>query len=271
MNTNWKPFRAATLLLFAVFLAGCVSSTPVAPTPDFLATNVQATFQAMTPQATPKAEAISVPTLAPTAAPINIRFNFATGATFGAVQGSLQPGQSQIYVLSAMQGQPFLVSVDSFNHDITLGITGKDGTVLLADSLLQTTWQGALPATQDYYLKLKSGATAENYTLSVTAAARIVFKQGAISAAVAGTTVGGYNVTYALRASAGQTMTINLTAPAGTAALTVWGFSDGQPYLRSVTGSTTFSMTLPTTQDYIIEVVPNGGQVINYSLAVEVK
>jgi len=33
--------------------------------------------------------------------------------------------------------------------------------------------------------------------------------------------------TYVLRASAGQTMNINLTIPSRAAALTVWGFTDG--------------------------------------------
>jgi len=128
-----------------------------------------------------------------------------------------------------------------------------------------------LPSTQDYFFKVGAGASAEDYTLSVTIASRIQFASGATSATVTGSTVNGYNVTYVLYASGGQTMNIALTVPAGTAALTIWGFSDGQPYQRSVTGSTTFNMVLPSTQDYIIEVVPMAGQVVNYSMKVEVK
>jgi hypothetical protein len=55
------------------------------------------------------------------------------------------------------------------------------------------------------------------------------------------------------------------------AALTVWGFSDGQPYIRSVTGATTFSFKLPMTEDFIIDIVPNGSMVVNYALVVTVK
>ncbi|HEY5268754.1 MAG TPA: hypothetical protein VII97_00290 [Anaerolineales bacterium] len=65
-------------------------------------------------------------------------------------------------------------------------------------------------------------------------------------------------------------MNINLTAPSGTAALTVWSFIDGQLFIRSQLGETTFSMVLPCTQDYIVEVVPQGGQVVNYSTKVVV-
>jgi hypothetical protein len=66
-------------------------------------------------------------------------------------------------------------------------------------------------------------------------------------------------------------MKVDLTPISGKAALEVWGFSDGQPYLRSVVESTTFNVKLPATQDYIIAVVPFAGQVVDFNLTVEVK
>jgi hypothetical protein len=66
-------------------------------------------------------------------------------------------------------------------------------------------------------------------------------------------------------------MSINLAVPAGTAALTVRGFNDGQPYQRAVSESTTFNMALLSTQDYMIEIVPKAGTVVNYSMTVEIK
>ena len=66
-------------------------------------------------------------------------------------------------------------------------------------------------------------------------------------------------------------MNVLLTPIPNAAALTIWGFSDGQPYIRSVVGSTTFNMKLPSTQDYIVDVVPQGGQEVNFTLAVEIK
>lgn len=164
-----------------------------------------------------------------------------------------------------------MVMVDSYYQDFTAAISGNDGTVLLPASQHQTSWQGILPATQDYYVKINAGPGGGNYTLSVTIASRIQFAPGAISATQNGYTASGYNVTYALRAFAGQVMTINLIVPPGSAALTVYGFNDGQPYLRAQSGQTTFSMVLPATQDYIIEVVPFAGQEISYTLQTEVK
>ena len=281
MNSSLKLTRILAPILVVAAIVGC---TMVAPTPpvDTMATMVQATFNAMTLQAplaspTPIAPTATLtatpvpPTATVPAAPAAIRLTFAPGATFGFVQGTLQLGQSQTYVLEAMKGQPLIAMVDSYNHDNTLDITGKNSTVLLAGSQKLNSWQGLLPSTQDYFFKVGAGASAEDYTLSVTIASRIQFASGATSATVTGSTVNGYNVTYVLYASGGQTMNIALTVPAGTAALTIWGFSDGQPYQRSVTGSTTFNMVLPSTQDYIIEVVPMAGQVVNYSMKVEVK
>ncbi len=285
-----KVHRFATLIasiLMIIAITGCAAATP-APTEDSVGTMVAATFQAMTqqaPTATIPTPTVPSPTpLAPTATELPptltatvppaagaVRLNFAPGATFGTIQGTLQPGQSQTYVLGVGKGQPALFMVNSLNNDVTFGIAGKDGTILLADSQKYATWQGYLPSTQDYFVKVNAGATTENYTLSVTIAARITFSAGATSATVKGSTVNGYNVTYVLGAGGGQTMKIDLTVPADTAALTIWGFSDGQPYQRSVTGSTTFNMVLPSSQDYIVEVVPQAGQLVDYSMKVEIK
>jgi hypothetical protein len=74
-----------------------------------------------------------------------------------------------------------------------------------------------------------------------------------------------------LRASAGQTLEVMINTSPNDAALTIWGFTDGQPYARAQNGVTTFSMELPSMQDYIIDVVPQGGRVLDYTLTVNVK
>jgi hypothetical protein len=51
----------------------------------------------------------------------------------------------------------------------------------------------------------------------------------------------------------------------------MYGYQDGQPYLRYVVEQTAFDMTLPATQDYIIQVVPRAGAVADYDLTVEIK
>jgi hypothetical protein len=263
MTTPLEP----TSLITETFTPTTLPTTAVPPTP-IPPTPVPPTPIPPTPIPPTPAPPTRIP---PTAAPRATRLNFATGATFGTTQGNLQPGQSQTFVLGAMKGQPMMVMVDSYYHDFTLAISGKDGTLLLPAPQLQASWQGLLPSTQDYYLQVFSGPGGGNFTLSVTIASRIQFAPGAISASINGFTANSYNVTYALRASAGQVMTINLIAPSGSAALTVYGFTDGQPYVRAQSGQTTFSMVLPLTQDYIIEVVPFAGQEVIFSLQTEVR
>ncbi|HEY2979738.1 MAG TPA: hypothetical protein VGJ22_01040, partial [Anaerolineales bacterium] len=123
----------------------------------------------------------------------------------------------------------------------------------------------------DYYFGLTGGGSAQNFTLNLIIAARIQFGAGQTKVTLSGQTVGGYAVTYVARASAGQKMDVEVDTSPDVAALTIWGFTDGQPYARAQNGVTDFSMTLPSTQDYIIEVVPQGGQVVNFKVSVRIK
>ena len=164
-----------------------------------------------------------------------------------------------------------MVDVSSLNNDVTLSIKTKGGTTILNAAAHSATWQGSLPQTEDYYLTVYGGATAENYTLTVTIPARVKIAEGADSIKLTGKTVAGYAVTYTAFAVKGQKMSAELTYLSDSAALTIYGFSDGQPYVRAVTEQTSFAFTLPATQDYIIQVVPKGGTVVSYQLTVKIK
>ena len=128
-----------------------------------------------------------------------------------------------------------------------------------------------LTETQDYLIHVYAGASAENFTLNVITPARSTVPLGTVSATEIGTTPGELVVSYILRASINQQMDFTLDAPNMGALLSVYGYQDVQPYLRSAAGSQTFSMKLPATQDYVIQVEPNAGQVANYSLNITVK
>jgi hypothetical protein len=173
--------------------------------------------------------------------------------------------------LGALQGQPLQVFVNSTDNDVTMSITAESGVALLPASQGSSGWQGTLPATQDYYIQIIGGAREQDYSLSVSVPNRIQFAPGTTSATVSGKTVDGYITSYVVAARGGQTMNILLTPEPNVAALTVWGFSDGQPYMRSHMGSITFNMQLPSTQDYIIDVVPQAGQEVNFTLRVEIQ
>ncbi len=282
MKSQKQLLSAAIAVLLSV--TACVSSAyPTLPSPSAneVGTVVAATMQALSALATPTslpptaaqitqlAPTATFPVLPPTAVlPAATRINFLTGATTGVVTAPISPGQSQYYVLNAMQGQPMIANVYSQNNDVAMTIKTAGGTTLLKSG---QNLAMLLPITEDYYLTVFGGATTENFTLSVEIPARIKFAVGKTSAILTGQTSGGYNVAYVLFASQDQKMDVNLNGVAGNAALTIYGFSDGQPYLRSVTGSTSFGMKLPSTQDYIIEVVPQAGKIVSYTLVVSVK
>lgn len=208
----------------------------------------------------------STPTLLPTT-----RINFAPGATYGSTTGTIQIGETKSFVLKAMKGQPLLASVSSKNNDIAMSIVSDDKVELLPAEQNRSSWQGSLPASQDYYIEIFGAQETEIFSLLVSIPSRIKFDPGTTSSSVSGRTLDGYAVSYVIAAQGGQTLDIQLKSNPDVAALTVWGFSDGQPYMRSVMGSTTFNMQLPSTQDYIINVVPQGDKEVDFTMQVVIK
>jgi len=243
--------------------------TEIPPTLTPFPTATLLTLPSPSPTSIPPT-ATSLP--APTAIlPGATRINFAPGATYGIAQGTIPAGGTMNYVLKAQAGQPMLASVGSPNNDVTMTIIAQNGVTLLPASQKWSNWQGTLPDTQDYYFQIIGGSETQNFTLWVSIPSRIQFSPGAVSATVSGATVNGYIASYVVSAQGGQTMDIQLYPDPNAAALTVWGFSDGQPYMRAQMGSTTFNMQLPSTQDYIIDVVPQGGQEVEFTMSVEIK
>ena len=274
-------FWAAGAAIFIVMVS-CIGSSAPTSAPNAVGTIVAQTMQAITPQATATSNPILIPsvtTAPPTVQPLiptlvppqATRINFLTGATTGIVSAPIQSEQIQYFVVKASQGQPMIVMVNSLNNDVYLSIKTEGGTSMLNQSSHQSTWEAMLPQTEDYYIGVYGGSSSENYTLTVEVPSRIKFLEGSISASVIGKTVAGYVVAYTILALKDQKMTVNLNTPANSAALTIYGYTDGQPYLRAVTGQTNFTFKLPATQDYIIEVVPMAGQVVNYSMDVSIQ
>ena len=266
------------LALASAFAAGCASAPAQDASVSRVATIVVATFRAAasaapvsSTAATPSEVPTPVPpTLEPTAGPPT-RINFLSGATTAVVSSSIRPAEVQSFVLHADLGQPLLVQLNGVGPGAALSVRSAGGTVLLSAAAKQTAWRGTLPQTENYYVDVHGGAGGEKLTLTVKLARKIKFKEGAVSALVPGQTVGGSVMVYTVLGIKGRTMDIGLSGVADEAALSVDGYVDGRSYLRAEEGKVSFSMEVPSTQDYVVEVVPKGTQALSYTLGVIVQ
>jgi len=246
------------------FQIGLEHSTPTSI--EFTSTPVATSTPLTTPTPIP---ANPTPQPTPTIAASAVNIVMASGTTAGVMQGTVQPGQVLTYTLSAGQAQPMILILNSLNNDVILGVFEPNGNALLNPANKWTRWQGLLPKTELYTIQVIGGATTESYILTAKVARLINFDTGTSSASLIGTTVNGYVFSYALGGGAGQTMTATLNVPTSTAYMDIFGLASGS-LLSSAAKATTWTGILPQTQDYVIEVIPNNGQVVNYSLTVSV-
>lgn len=208
----------------------------------------------------------SVP--APFSPPIHV--SFARGATSATVAGSLAAGGAQEYQLWAGERQLMWVDLASSSSNDYLEIYGRESGQLLARTDVGTThWQGLLPATDLYGVRVISSGTPLSFTLQVTIPRRITFAPGATSATVPGMLASRSINSYVLHALAGQTLTAKLFAPMGTW-LEIVGVTDGQPLVLASARSTYWTGQLPAAQDYVVRVVSTGLGT-TFSLAVTVQ
>jgi hypothetical protein len=200
-----------------------------------------------------------------------IRIAFARGTTSGSAAGSLAAGTAQSYVLWAGWSQTMVASVESPDGKTFLDIyTRWSGISLCRLSNALTSWQGVLPRSEDYVVKVtNSGGSAQNYSLTVTIPARIRFARGAYSGSVWGRGSAAKVISYVLWARANQTMTATLSSSTGSVYLSIRGFSGGQSLVSSSDSKTTWTGTLPQSQDYIVEAV-QGGALVDFTLTVTI-
>ena len=192
-----------------------------------------------------------------------------TGTTAAEVKGTIQSGQVMTYTLQAGQSQPMILIMNSPNNDVTLGVFEPNGNMLLNPANKWTRWQAVLPETEQYKIQVIGGATAENYTLTAKVPQLVNFASGSSSISLNGSTVNGYVFSYAISAKANQTMTVTLSLPTNIAYIDIFGIASGT-ILSPSAKVNIWTGVLSQAQDYVIEVIPNNGQVVNYSLTVSV-
>ena len=274
-----KSFTLSLGMVLLLALTACSLPSGTSSSVEDLATQVAGTLQAMAsataalPTATETATQAPTATSAPAATntPEAGRINLAAGATQAVVTGHVAANQTKSYLAGAAANQILIAELTTTGSGAVMEIVGADGTTLLPRTNQWTSFRSLLPKSQDYEIRIVGGSSDQDFTLVLTFAVPVKFASGADSADYSGQTVNGYPVTYAAYANKNQKLEVTVDTNPNDAALTVYGFDDGNPYARAQNGVTDFSLSLPSTQYYIIEVVPQGGRVIAYNLKIKVK
>ena len=235
------------------------------PMPDAAATDTPAasdTPTATTTPAPPTATATTAPptaTLAPDTAtpqpPAGVRVLFDAGATDTWVTGRLEGNTSRTYILGIAGGQLIDISAPTGAH-LKMAIQGADGTLVKPQG--QPFFRGVVPSSQDYLVTLTAGNATEEYSLYIIIPARITFDAGATTVRLETEIPANSIAHFVIRALGGQTMTIDTTATQGRILTIVYG-ADGTVLQTDHAGAPDFVGTLPSTQDYLIDLLAVGG------------
>jgi hypothetical protein len=94
---------------------------------------------------------------------------------------------------------------------------------------------------------------------------RIVYFSSSNSITQKSATEQGYIVSYAIYGNFGETLNASLNVPSSTAYLDIFGMQTGS-LLNQQDKANSWTGVLPETEMYIIEVIPRGGWIYNYTL-----
>jgi hypothetical protein len=256
--------------------SACATVDIPGTSPADIATIVAATQKAaptLTTSPIVSPTATAAPTLTSTPVPgtpeAPTRVGLAEGAKSAVLRSQIGAGETAAFVFRGAQAEPLLLSLTSGAGDATLFLMSQGGTYFLRPGR-STAWRGTLPQAGSYFVGVYGGATPTDYTLSLQLVQRIRFEEGATTTAVTGRTPRGTIMTYSVFAIKGETMVLTLSSADGKAALAVSGFVDGQTYLAASEQEYQIKLPAPSTQDYIVEVVPLTGESVFHILDVQV-
>ncbi len=205
---------------------------------------------------------------------------FGPGETSAWRSGYVSANTSVRYFIYAMSGQNLIVSLGSETGTAVLGIRDNQGRVYLDPGTGCTYWNMVLPETGTYVIDVYGSLTGADagtaFAFQVVIpplgqpqtpwippvpvdpqpqvnGGTIQFGYGQTSAVISGKVPANGRVRYDLYAMAGQHFIVMLRSASGTAVL---GISDnlGNSYLSSSSGYTYWSMVLPKTNTYYIDI-----------------
>jgi hypothetical protein len=219
------------------------------------------------------------------------RIQFQPNATCWYTPGDLAPNASIRFVLSAMQGQQMNVTLitepaSNATTYATLIISGADGMVYTSNPT--TSWSSVLPASQDYYIEVRSMSQQSiNYQVSVEIPAvasapalaqssnvavdqPIRFAVGPLNVELNGTVISGQRDRYSLSMLAGETLDVQITSLEGNAVFSILG-PNQIPVPGTEEGKDTmqWAVLVPADGAYSILVGPTRGNA-TYTLKVKV-
>ena len=196
---------------------------------------------------------------------------FAPGATSATLNNQYVAANSlTAYTLRAMAGQVMSVTVTSSSPNLALTIYGNsDGVPFVRSDFGITSWTGTLTINQVYVIQVVNHGGAANFDLVVSIPARVNFAGGATGANLTGSVGGAQTVEYVLGAAQGQTLSLNVEANPATIFLSVYG-ADGTGYLQGIQYLTSFTMQLPKTQDYVVQLINTNSTATPYTLQVQI-
>ncbi len=276
-----KTIKNSVGLLILLYLAAaCSAATPtiVSPTQFVLPPTQPPSPSATTAPATATPSATLTPqpataTLPPasTNTPAAVVLAMKAGQTEVTAADSLDQNHQPDYLIAAKAGQFMMVSISSTDPSMALQILAPDGSPMIKFSDQKTSWQGLLPLDGNYKVSLASKDGTGSYNLDVVIPVQVKFAAGATSASLDGSVNAHSIISYMIRALQGQTLTVNVDAPGKDVFLTIYGLQDGQPYMRSEMGSSSASIELPTTQDYVVQCVSMGDSDENFKIMFQAK
>ena len=192
-----------------------------------------------------------------------LRVRFARGTTSGIVNDSLRAGETRGYLIGAEQEQVMMV------HAITWPVrqgavppvtatvrvySATDGRELTAPSGLGPLWSGRLPGTGDFVVRVNTTQPTA-YTLAVQIPRRLSVGGSDPTAAITGTAPSRAPVDYIIEGTSGRTLAASVR-DGDSATLHMYGLDDGAQLAPLSERRKLWAGTLPTSQDYVISVVP---------------
>jgi hypothetical protein len=198
------------------------------------------------------------------------RIQFEPGATWAVVEARA----GAWYALRAAAGQSIYLSLAA-PHPVNLSVVGGD--LWLQSQGLAFAALPSLPSTRDYLIgaaKNASGAAGWPLRVAVeplgTVPRSIQFELGATSATVEGSlAAGGDHASYTLRASAGQTLAVEVEPPGWSGG--IWVSRGGDALGAAPYGEDRVRVALPTSGDaFIALLTPPGADAVDYVMTVTV-